>query len=373
MPRFGLCYFTQPIIVLNANHGMYTKALNKLSKTTLCRLLKRIVPLARVLGCALSVTVLLLGGATSQAITVNGLYDGTVRIKDRADATRTAAFTAAMALVLTKVSGRTDAPAKVGAALSNAARYVQRYSYLSTGQLEVGFDSAAINGLLDQAGLPLWERERPTTLVVYPQALQDVREAKMATEQTAKIRGVPIVWTNSETSDQLPAANLQQLQDLARQHSAAAVLLARAGVGELSAANLRWQMVFNGASQEMTGSAEDGPNLAAEVLGRYYASANKESLHITMNVSGMDNLDAYAGTLSYLNNLLMVRDVAVESLQRDVLRLRLEIRGSQESLRRALAMDQKLIEAPAVATDSSSPATSASTASSTLVMNYRWR
>lgn len=327
----------------------------------------RLTPYGRLAGFArLSLACLLFGmlAQPALAVTVAGLYDATVRVRDRSEAARAAAFNAALAVVLTKVSGRGEAPARVGAAANNAGRYVQRFSYLANGLFEVGFDSAAVNNLLETAGLPLWERERPNTLVVYPQALQGMREANMATEQTAKARGVPVVWA-SEVSEQLPTG-LQQLQELAQRYDAAAVLIARPAPGEVTAANLRWQMVFNGASQDMTGSAEAGPNLAAEVLGRYYSAASKESQRLFMEVAGVDNLDAYAKTLGYLNGLLMVRGVAVEALRADVLRLRLEVRGNQESLRRTLAVDQKLIEA-----GSDTASTQAGNADLPLAYRYR--
>ncbi len=306
---------------------------------------------------------LLMIGSIAQAITVSGLYDGTVRVTDRSEGARATAFIAALNVVLTKVSGRGDAPARVGSAVNNAGRYVQRYSYLANGQLEVGFDSAAINRLLEQAGLPVWERERPATLVLYPATLHGMREAHMATEQTAKLRGVPVVWASAERSEQFPATNLPRLQELARSYDAAAVLLARDS-GPSGPTGLRWQMVFNGAIQDLVGSAEDGPNLAAEVLGRYYAAAGKESVRLFMEVSGMENLDAYGKALKYLNSLVMVRNVAVESLQRDVLRVRLDVRGSQESLRRALAIDRKLV-------DQTTPATGAESGSP-VVLSYRY-
>lgn len=352
----GLCYFTQPINALNAIHSMHTQ-------------LNRRLPLVGGLTTTLWLCLVCLLAASltqpARAVTVTGLYDATVRVKDRSEAARNTAFASALGVVLVKVSGRSDAASRVGAAAGNAGRYVQRFSYLANGQLEVGFDNTAVNKMLEQGGLPLWDRERPNTLVVYPQMLQGMREANMATEQTARLRGVPIVWASAETSEQLPSS-VQQLEDLARRYDAAAVLIARAGSGEVSAANLRWQMVFNGASQEMAGSAEAGPNLAAEVLGRYYSATGKESLRLFMEVAGVDNLDAYARTLSYLNGLLMVRAVSVEALRADVLRVRLDIRGSQESLRRALAVDQKLI-----ATADAPIAAQAGDASVPLVYRYR--
>ncbi len=354
----GLCYFTQPINALNANHGMHTQLQNQLP---------RFGPLTMSIWLCLACLMFGTLSEPARAVTVNGLYEATVRVKDRSEAARNAAFASALAVVLVKVSGRSDAPARIGAAANSAGRYVQRFSYLTNGQLEVGFESTAINNMLEQAGLPLWDRERPNTLVVYPQALQGVREANMATEQAAKVRGVPIVWASAETSEQLPTSNLQQLRELARRYDASAILIARPGPGEASIANLRWQLVFNDASQEMSGAAEAGPNLAAEVLGRYYATTSKESLRLVMEVSGVDNLDAYARTVSYLSGLVMVRAVSVEALRADVLRVSLEVRGNQESLRRTLAVDQKLVEvAPG-----STTATQAGDSSVPLAYRYR--
>jgi hypothetical protein len=300
---------------------------------------------------------------------VAGLYDGTVRVKDRSEAMRTAACSAALAVVLTKVSGRSDAAARVGAAINGAQRYVQRYAYVSGGFLEVGFDSAAVNQLLDQAGLPLWDRDRPTTLVVYPQALQGMREAYTATEQTARLRGVPIVWANGVTSEQFAGAGVQKLQELAQQYNAAAVLVARADPEAATAASLHWQLVFNGATQELTGSAEDGPTLAAEALSRYYAASGKESASVQLEVAGIENLDAYARATSYLSGMLMARSVAVVSLQGSLLTVRIELRGNQESLRRALAVDQRLVEVTAALDATATPGTTDAGAS----LKYRYQ
>jgi len=277
----------------------------------------------------------------AQAATVAGLYDASVRLTDRSDASRQSAFGAALSIVVTRVSGRRDAPAKLAAALNNAQKYVQRYGY-NNGQLEVGFDSNSVNVLLEQAALPLWGRERPSTLVVLSSALQGLREARAAVEQTAKLRGVPIIWAVSETSEQFNNASPQQLKALAERYMTAGVLLARVG-DPVTASNLQWQFAFNGAIEDMQGAAEEGPHLAADVLGRYYSIVAKESSNVVMEVSGIEDLNAYAMTLNYLGGLSVVRAVDVESLQRDVVRFRLDLRGNAEALRRAIELDQRLL------------------------------
>jgi uncharacterized protein len=348
-------------------HGMTTSILIRVIKimrqTMEHHLFRRLF--AMVLLCV----TLIVGVANAAAVA--GLYDGVARVKDRSEATRIAAYSVALSSVLTKVSGRSDAATRLGSAVAGAQRYVQRFSYVSGGLLEVGFDSTAVNQLLEQAGLPLWDRDRATTVVVYPVALQGMREAYTATEQTARLRGVPIVWANGVTSEQFVGASPQKIQELAQQYNAVAVLLARADAVATTPASLHWQLVFNGSAQETTGSAEEGPNLAAEVLSRYYAASGKEAEGLQMEVAGIDNLDAYARTTRYLSGMLMVRSVAVLSLQGPVLTVKLELRGNRESLRRALAVDQRLVEAAAVAT--SIDATVAPTVDASGSLKYRYR
>ncbi|MGE0190209.1 MAG: DUF2066 domain-containing protein [Steroidobacteraceae bacterium] len=287
----------------------------------------------------LLLVVLLPGWAA--AVTIDDLYMATVRVADRSEIARNEAIVDALAMVLTKISGRREASTRL-AMSTNASRYVQRVGYVAGGQLEVGFDSTSINALLDQSSLPLWDRERPTTLVVYPATLQGMREARDATELVAKNRGLPLVWALAETSEQFASNSLSQIQALAQRYQADAVLLARMSADDSDLSNLRWQLVFRGASQESSGGLEDGPDFAAEQISRYYAVSGKDSTTLLMEVSGVDSIKAYASTMNYLNGLLIVRGVSMQSLHGQVMRLRLELRASEESLRRVLAVDQRL-------------------------------
>jgi len=284
------------------------------------------------------------------AAPVTGLYDAAVRVSETTEASRQAAFAAALGIVAARVSGQRDAATKLGNVLNTASKYVQRYGY-NSGFLEVGFDSAGVNSMLEQAGLPLWGGQRPLTLVVMPAALQGVREARAAVEQTAKLRGIPLVWARTEVSDRMASTaaqpGTQQAQSLAERYGASAVLVASM-IDPTSATTLRWQFVFDGTSQEIQGATDEGPHLAADVLGRYYAVADKETMTVAMEVSGIDTIDAYGSTLNYLSGLSMVRTVKIEGLQRDVLRLHLELRGKVENLQRSLELDQKLLSQTSV-------------------------
>src|SRR6185369_9054702 len=108
-------------------------------------------------------------------------------------------------------------------------------------------------------------------------------------EQTAKLRGIPLIWARTEVSDHLNATSVPQAQALADRYGASAILSARM-IDPTSATTLRWQFVFDGTSQEIDGATDEGPHLAADVLGRYYAVADKESTTVTMEVSGIDGI-----------------------------------------------------------------------------------
>ena len=54
---------------------------------------------------------------------------------------------------------------------------------------------------------------------------------------------------------------------------------------------------------------------------------------VTVEVSGIVDLNAYASTLNYLESMTLVRGVAVEQVAGDTLRL---------TLRRAIALDNRL-------------------------------
>jgi hypothetical protein len=281
-----------------------------------------------------------LSAVSVSAATVNGMYDAAVRITDNTEASKQAAFATALGMVASRVSGQRDAATKLGAVLNTASKYVQRYGF-NSGFLEVGFDSAGVNSLLEQSGLPLWGRDRPSTLVIMPSTLQGVREARAAVEQTARLRGVPLIWAKTEVSERVAETNIQEIQALADRYRASGVLIARM-IDPTSMATLRWQFVFGNSTQEIEGATDEGPHLAADVLGKYYAVADKETIIVALEVSGIDGFDAYGTTLNYLTSLSMVRTVKVDSVLQDVVRFHLELRGAVEKLRRGLELDQKL-------------------------------
>jgi hypothetical protein len=112
----------------------------------------------------LRLLVALLGfvGAAAHAVTVSDLYEVTMPIEQSRDT----AFVEALKAVAVKVSGRREAGSRLGPAASSPRQYVQRFAFTTDNQLQVAFDSGSVDRLLSEAGLPIWGRERPGTLVL---------------------------------------------------------------------------------------------------------------------------------------------------------------------------------------------------------------
>jgi hypothetical protein len=275
----------------------------------------------------------------AEAATFQGLYEATVRAADRSEKARDAAFAEALGVVAVRVTGMRDAPERLGGALGNARRYVQKFGYNADGTLQVGFDNVSVDQFLLQAGLPVWGKERPATLVLLPADVTGAPNVQEAIERAARARGIPLIWpsageTGGQESEGSPIT-------LAARYHADAVLIGRPS----SSGALRWVLTFGGATTETQGALEDGVSFAADNYARVFATSPSAVSEVAMDVSGIDSLSAYAGALNYLEGLTLVRSAAVERVAGDSVRFRLVVRGDATTLRRAIALDHHLLAA----------------------------
>jgi uncharacterized protein len=283
----------------------------------------------------------------AQAVTVPDLYETAQPVA----ASRDAAFVEALQTVVVRVSGRRDAAARLGAELNSPRKYVQRYGFTADNVLEVGFDSVAVDQLLTEAGLPIWGRERPATLVMLGMEASDgVRwvsadapaSEREAISKVARERGLPLIWTSLDSQDRAAAggdaAASTALLHTAQRHGANAALLGRVRGG-----TVRWTLVSADGAAETVGGLGDGVHLAADSFARLFATTGSALGDVTVEVAGIVDLDAYASTLNYLESMTLVRGVAVEQVAGDTLRFRLAVRGDAATLRRAIALDKRLV------------------------------
>lgn len=288
--------------------------------------------------------------------TVTDLYEVTMPIEQGRDT----AFVDALKSVAVKVSGRRDAGARLGPAASSPRQYVQRFAFTSDNQLQVAFDSGSVDRLLSDAGLPIWGRERPATLVLVsvpgPDGTPNWLDVNFPAAEretiarSARLRGLPIVWPSLSPQDRTMLASAStgsssELMELASRSNANAVLLGQGRRDASGGVSVQWNLLSQEGAANATGGLEEGIHLAADTLGRVYAAAGGTVGAVALEIAGIRNLDDYASTLNYLEGMTLVRSVALEQVTGDTMRLQLAVRGDASTLRRALALDSRLIAA----------------------------
>jgi hypothetical protein len=295
---------------------------------------------------------------SSVALTRAELYQAKAPEADRSEAAQTAAFEAALKIVLVRVTGRRSAEDDPALAplVGNARRYVQQYRAAPDGQVWVSFDGPAIERWLTQNGQPLWGHERPATFVwltaqTGPQSgtiitTDDMSELKLALDAAAAARGVPLLWPSALDVQRnhldyagVNGAATSSLAEIGRRLGGEGVLVGRAsGTGE--SANVRWIHVFQDRSSEYSGALE-GVNRAADLYAGLFA-ASGNLVPIDIEVTGVGDLRQYANVETYLESLTFISHVSVVALTGDTLRIRLATRGGAESLQRTLALNGRL-------------------------------
>jgi hypothetical protein len=308
--------------------------------------------------CLRLAAILCFGAAVGLAGPASGMtrievFQATVPDTDHSEAGQTAAFQAAMKVVLVRATGRrASAEDAVFAPLvGNARRYVQQYRTTPDRQLWVAFDGPALERWLTQNGQPLWGKDRPSTFVWLSVqngtqssaalSADDTSELKSEVDAAAALRGIPLVWPTAEAV----AANASSANpsDLGHHLGAEGVLIGRAN-NLTAGASVRWTLLFQERSQDFSG-LQDGVNRAADLYaGMYAASGNLEPVEI--EVSGVGDLQDYAHVQAFLESLNFITHVGIESLSGDLVRYRLTMRGGIEPLQHAIALNGRLQSLP---------------------------
>ena len=319
------------------------------------------------------------------AVEVTGLYEVAVPVAGQGVAERRAALRQAFAEVLLRVTGSRDALGQPGLkqALQRPMGYVQQFRYRlrplpeteggsddgapAEGLLEehqelwVSFDPEAVNTLLAEAGLPLWGRARPATLLWLAVESGGRRELvggeagkpfQAALQQAARRRGLPLFFPLLDLEDQAALAftdvwgNFQDtiLRASARYHSEVVLVgrlyRRRDGVWEgrwtlYGEAPAAFWSVADADPETVLAAGVDG---AAERLARRYAQRLDVSAvrAVTLRIDAVRSLEDYARTLRYLSSLDAIADLRVLAVSQDTLLLQTVIQGSREGLRRTI-------------------------------------
>lgn len=299
------------------------------------------------------------------------LYSGAVAIASQAETDRDEAIPLVLIQVLQKISGQREMPLSpvLDEALANADKLMLSFSYRNAersgpdGNIEselrlvVQFMRAEIDRIVQQAGLPRWQQERPAIQIwaVVDDGLK--RELKPlqysyaweSMQDIATMRGLPISWPELDEEE-------RQLVDMRLVWGGFTDYLVERGAPPDGVAivairregplwTLRWNVAANeqrwawrNSDQELMFALAQGIHQMADQLAAANAiAASEQGLWIMeLSIGGLQNASDYAESLAYLQGLSLVTAVDVLGAEPGHVHFRLQLNASTEYLEEAL-------------------------------------
>jgi hypothetical protein len=360
-------------------------------------------------------TLLLISWQPSAALQVSGLYSQQIPVTNDGEAERNRAFSEAFAAVVVKVSGDPrwlENPA-IERAIAQAQNYVEATSYISesiqlpledntasadtdeeqfyTAEqriISINFAAALIDELLADAGIPVWDGNRPSVLVwmVLQNSAGDREfltadsnpEIVQVMQDFAAARGLPIIFPvldfeDRKTLSENVAWNLDEavISSASERYGADSILAGRLHFTASSELVGLWQFqfqdqadVFDGFDSELQSYLYDPLNRITTQLASYFAIL-PESIDgemIRLRIDGIKTLNAYSSLLNYVENLGLVAIVTTAEVDGERIELQLSLVGDARQLYEQIALDRDLLPINNTADDSSLAT----------LLHYRW-
>jgi len=341
-------------------------------------------------------TLLLASWQSSLALQVSGLYSQQIPVTNDGEAERNRAFREAFSAVVVKVSGDPrwlENPAIEGA-IAQAQNYVEATSYISeliqlpledntasadideeqfyTAEqriISINFAAALIDELLANAGIPVWDGNRPSVLVwmVLQNSAGDREfltadsnpEIVQIMQDFAVARGLPIIFPvldfeDRKTLSENVAWNLDEavISSASERYGADSILAGRLHFTASRELVGLWQFqfqeqadVFDGFDSELRSYLYDPLNRITTQLAGYFAILPEsiEGETIRLRIDGIKNLNAYSSLLNYVENLGLVAIVTTAAVDGERIELQLSLVGDARQLYEQIALDRDLL------------------------------
>lgn len=320
--------------------------------------------------------------SASAALADTDLYSGEVPVSSQGQADRDAALPDALIQVLQKLSGQRELPVSpvLEEALKNAGRILRSYRYtrvdltLADGsitqelRLVAKFVQTETDRIFQQIGLPRWRQERPEVqlwVVIddgFNRQLKPLEYdyAWESMEETARLRGLPVGWPDmDEEAMQLLDMRLvwggftDYLVERGAPGDGVAIIAARR-VGP------QWTVRWNLANESQSWSWQSmDVNLVfalqegIQQMADQIAAANTIAVSdqgiwtIELSIGGLNNANAYARCIDYLQNLSLVTAVDILGADPGRVHFRLQLNASQEYLTEVFRQGTVLLAAGA--------------------------
>jgi hypothetical protein len=305
-----------------------------------------------------------------EAVAEINLYAGEVVVPSQGEADRREAIPEALIQVLQKLSGLREMPfsTALDEALGNADRLLLSFRYVNVDRegpdgaidqeirLVAQFMQPEVDRIVQQAGLPRWQQERPAVQiwVVIDDGLErqlkpvEFGYAWESLEDIAAMRGLPVSWPElDEEEQQLIDMRLvwggftDYLVERGAPDDGVAIIAARREGPQWT---LRWNLASNGRSwswrnsdQELMFALAQGIHkMTDELAASNSIAASEQGLWTTdVTIGGLNNAENYAVCLAYLQNLSLVTAVEILGAGPGRVHFRLQLNASSEHLAQA--------------------------------------
>ncbi|MFK8016265.1 MAG: DUF2066 domain-containing protein [Gammaproteobacteria bacterium] len=298
-----------------------------------------------------------------QAANVPDLYAIEVPLEDRDDEEALqSAYALALSRVLVRVTGQRDIArdSAAGPIIDQADRFVQQFTYRGSDALWVAFDGPVLERAVGDAGLAVWNRDRPSILVWLAidrgdgaRALlgaNDEDPVKEAVEAAATARGVALIWPLLDSAD-LSAASLadvwggygDNVEAASARYRPGVVLVGRLRGRAGQALYGNWDLQTGGDAQRYRGGAKAGIDQVADFLVQRLATSGSIATTTSLTVSGIRDVAAYSDTLDYLVRLSLTDNVKLIAVQDDTFVFEVDLLGETSRLRSAIDVGRMLV------------------------------
>ena len=319
----------------------------------------------------------LLAAMRGHAVRLTEPYAVEMPVASQAAAERQAAQAVALSLVLERLSGqRLDDQPLVKAALPKAESYLQQFAYLQPPAVAAGtpvtpgwrlqlvFSPAAVNALLDQAGVPLWPLDRPRVMLLVanekaqllPAPASLAGDAPVALQQLGQQRGLPLLLLDPAAQDLTVAAAVQALdaaalQPLLAEQKADVMLLGSVTGNDQVGWRGEWLLQVAGTESRFplkaatfAGLADAALREAAARLAAHYrqgATADTGPAALRLQVDGIRSYAAFSQLRQQLEKTEAVQRIDNTQISGTTVIIDLQVKG-RESFRQLVALYRPL-------------------------------
>lgn len=331
--------------------------------------------------------------STLQALPVDGLYSQEIVVANQSEAAREQAYRDAFQRVIVKVTGERrwlEYP-QVREATQQASDYVAEVSYRTVGlerRLDVRFDQSLVDGLLNRADIPVWDRNRASVLLWITVQESDGSRTMLGSSSDhallmqardfATERGVPILIPLLDLTDRrmVPVTqgwdlDAEALRAVGQRYGADSVLAGRLLITPANEVVGLWQFLFreqvhvfdhvdNSVDTYMDVPLDEVTTRLAEHFGLVLSEFEQED-EVLLRIEGITDLANHTALMNYLESLSVVRDVNVSALRADTIEMRVQLAGTRQHLTEFISLGRDLqpvnFEVGAVTSD---------------LLHYRW-